>query len=114
MRKIGFVNGLVMQDIPVDAARMCPNGVASVSTELTFLGQFLLALTSGIYSPMAATPNCASGGMSGGVSRLVPALDIDFKLPGDTKQTEVEETISAAAQKSAPMDRPVQLRFTSQ
>ncbi len=114
MRKTGFVNGLVMQGMPVDGARMCPNGVASVSTELTFLDQFLGALTGGIYSPMTVTLNCASGEMSGGMSKLVPAPDIDFKLPEETKQTEVEKTISAAAQKSATMDRPVQVKFTSQ
>ncbi|WP_263786233.1 hypothetical protein [Salinibacter grassmerensis] len=48
------------------------------------------------------------------MSKLVPAPDIDFKLPEETKQTEVEKTISAAAQKSATMDRPVQVKFTSQ
>jgi hypothetical protein len=106
MRKTGFINGLVMQGMPVDGASQCQNGVASVTTKLTVVDQFLAALTGGLYSPMTVQVTCASGGMSS----LMPAPEIDFTLPEDATKAEVEETITAAAQESATTQQPVQVK----
>ena len=53
-----WVNGLVPPDT-VATANMCPNGVAIVETELTFVNQLLGAITFGIYSPMRIKVTCA-------------------------------------------------------
>jgi hypothetical protein len=108
MRKTGFINGLVMQGMPVDAASQCNGGVASVTTKLTFVDQILAGLTGGLYTPMTVQITCASGGMSG----LMPAPDVDFTLPKDAPRAEVEETITAAAQQSADAQRPVRVKVT--
>lgn len=54
-----WVNGLVPPDT-VGTANMCPNGVAIVETELTFVNQLLGALTFGIYTPMRIKVTCAA------------------------------------------------------
>jgi hypothetical protein len=41
----------------------CPEGVAQVDTQLSFLNQLVSFLTWGIYTPMEIVVTCASGGM---------------------------------------------------
>ena len=43
----------------VDVEEECPNGVAVVETELSFLNQLVGWITSYIYTPMAITVTCA-------------------------------------------------------
>jgi hypothetical protein len=56
-----FVHGLVPPDV-VETASQCPNGVARVETQLSFLNMLVAALTFGIYTPMQITVTCAAGG----------------------------------------------------
>jgi hypothetical protein len=45
----------------VETASRCPDGVAKVETELTFLNQVVHILTLGIYTPMRIRVTCAQG-----------------------------------------------------
>lgn len=56
-----FIHGLVPPKV-VETASQCPNGVARVETQLSFLNMLATAVTFGIYSPMQITVTCAAGG----------------------------------------------------
>lgn len=55
-----FVAGLVPIET-IDAASECPNGVARVETQHTFLNMVATVVTGYIYSPMSITVTCAAG-----------------------------------------------------
>lgn len=57
-----FVAGLVPIET-IDAASQCPNGVARVETQHTFLNMVATVVTGYIYSPMSITVTCAAGSM---------------------------------------------------
>lgn len=56
----GFVYGLVPPGT-VNAATQCPQGVAKVVTEQSFLNGLAQALTWSLYSPMQIAVTCATG-----------------------------------------------------
>ncbi len=55
-----FIAGLVPPSVTETASR-CPNGVARVETQLSFLNMLANAVTFGIYSPMTIKVSCAGG-----------------------------------------------------
>jgi hypothetical protein len=56
----GFLFGLV-PPTPVDANAKCPNGVARVETQQSFVNGLANFLTGGLYTPMTITITCAAG-----------------------------------------------------
>ncbi|MGD8279039.1 MAG: Bor family protein [Gemmatimonadota bacterium] len=56
-----FVAGLVPPDV-VETASQCPNGVARVETQHSFLNVLVGGLTMSIYTPMTITVQCAAAG----------------------------------------------------
>lgn len=56
----GWILGLVPPPT-VETAERCPNGVARVDTERSFLNQIVSILTIGIYTPMSIIVTCAEG-----------------------------------------------------
>ncbi len=57
---MSFVFGLVPPP-EIDAKATCPQGVATVVTERSFLNGLVGALSSSLVTPMHATVTCASG-----------------------------------------------------
>jgi hypothetical protein len=55
-----FVYGLVPPP-EIDASQACPNGVAKVETEISFLNGLVGAITWSIYTPQHARITCATG-----------------------------------------------------
>ena len=55
-----FVYGIVPPPV-VETMSKCPNGVAKVETQLSFLNGLVGALTWGIYTPMNINVQCAAG-----------------------------------------------------
>lgn len=53
-----WVYGLVPPK-PVETAAKCPNGVARVDTQLSFVNQLVGLFTAGIYTPMEIKVTCA-------------------------------------------------------
>jgi hypothetical protein len=53
-----WVYGLVPPST-VETQQKCPNGVAKVSTQLSFANMLVGALTAGIYTPMEIIVTCA-------------------------------------------------------
>lgn len=85
----GFVGGLVPPDV-VDVTQQCPNGVARVETQLSFMNQLVTAITVGIYSPMKIDVYCAAPGEDQDVTvlhvdadgRLEPGVDVPIRDGG--------------------------------
>ena len=93
----GWIYGLVPPST-VETAQKCPNGVATVETQLSFANQLVNFLTAGIYSPMAIRITCAQ---SGGTASL-PRIDAGGNNGA---------AIQAAAQLSAQRETPVLVSF---
>jgi hypothetical protein len=94
-----FVYGLVPPP-PIETAAKCPNGVAKVETQETFLNGLVAALTAGIYTPWSVTVSCASAG----TASRVRMLEV-----GRTEST--IEAVQHAAQQSVSTGEDVYLKF---
>ena len=68
----GWIYGLVPPST-VETASKCPNGVAKVETQLSFLNQLVSFLTLYIYTPMSIQVTCAAPRTAGAAS---PAIDV--------------------------------------
>jgi len=58
-----YLWGLVGGD-EVDLVRLCPAGVAKISSKTSALDGLLTLLTGGLYSPMSVEVQCAGGGVA--------------------------------------------------
>src|SRR5690606_1891844 len=58
-----LVHGLVPIGGDVDVSQECPDGVARVETEMTFLNGLVGGLTAGIFTPVHVKVTCASRAM---------------------------------------------------
>jgi hypothetical protein len=94
-----FIIGLVPPPI-VQTASQCPNGVAKVETQHSFLNGLVAALTWSIYTPMEITVTCAAAG----------GRD-DSPLPTITAGADKAAAIQKAAELSAKKDTPVLVKF---
>ncbi len=99
----GFVYGLVPPD-ELDVSEECPNGVAIVETQHSFLNMVAQALTFGIFSPMHITVTCAAGSMS-----AVDAPQID--VASDASTEEVAAAVREAANISLYTHDQVKINF---
>lgn len=102
----GFIFGLVPPK-EVRTASECPNGVAKVDTQISFLNGLVSALTANIYTPMHITVSCAAGAAT--------AAEIngeeDFTVSKDSDDAAVIRTIQEASEKSVDLQKPVFVRF---
>jgi len=99
----GWVYGLVPPDV-VEAGEECPNGVAVVETQLSFVNQLVSALTFGIYTPMHITVTCAAAGSA--------SLDADSVNIADGADSEaVSHAFMQAADLAVANDQAVLVRF---
>jgi hypothetical protein len=92
----GFLYGLVPPST-VETAQKCPNGVAKVETQLSFLHQVANLLTAGIYTPMSITVQCAAAGTALAAPVAEPA--------------EAGKALDWAARESVRTGEPVYVRF---
>ena len=86
-----WIYGLVPPST-VETAAKCPNGVAKVETQLSFVNQLVGVLTLGIYTPMSIKVTCALNMASTG-----PASPTDITVSMDTGSERVREAFSRAA-----------------
>lgn len=99
----GWVYGLVPPDT-VEAGEECPNGVAVVETQLSFVNQLVGALTFGIYTPMHITVTCAAAG-----SASVDAASVN--IADDADHEAVARAFMDAADRAVASEQPVLVRF---
>lgn len=96
----GWIFGLV-PPATVETAAKCPNGVAQVETQLSFLNQLVGFLTFGIYTPMSILVTCAAA--PGGTTSLVPALTVTSLASAEGIQAAFEAAAEQAVAKGEPV-----------
>jgi hypothetical protein len=101
-----FIYGLV--PARVDVSNECPNGIASAERTFTFPNMLVNTLTLGIYLPQSVTVTCAAEG-----SMSAAKTPLEFRLPTDATQAELQRTLSTAAFQSSIARKPVQVRLTA-
>jgi hypothetical protein len=99
-----FIAGLVPPST-VNTAAQCPNGVARVQTQLSFLNMVANVVTFGIYTPMTVEVHCAA-----------PAEDENnaaatLLVPAGSSLAETTRIFDAAATKVLETGVPAYVRF---
>jgi Bor protein len=89
----------------VETASRCPDGVAKVETQLSFLNQVVHILTLGIYTPMDIRVTCA---LPAGTSTPQGAA---LTVPANADSDRVREAFRAAADQAAEGQAIVLVRF---
>jgi len=95
-----WIYGLVPPPV-VQTATDCPDGVAVVQTQHSFLNYLVGAITFGIYTPIQITVTCAEGTKTGYVD---PTKDI-IVPPGATND-DVQRAFSIAADRAVKTGEP--------
>ncbi len=99
-----WIYGLVPPAV-VETASRCPNGVARMETQISFLNGLVGVLTFGIFTPMTLTVTCAGpDSMDDGDADQV-TIDPDADIG------QQQRVIQEAATKSLQTGLPVLLRF---
>jgi Bor protein len=96
-----FIDGLVPPDI-MDVSKDCPDGVAKVETEHSFLNVLVGAITFGIFTPMDLKVTCAG---SGGHASA------DYTIPESATLAERQAVINEAANAAITSGKPVTVKF---
>lgn len=102
-----FVYGIVPPST-VETAEKCPNGVARVETQISFLNGVVRGLTGGLYTPMHITVTCAAGG---DMSRLKLDREHSVSITQNSAKASLAETIKKAADKSSKLQKPVYVKL---
>ncbi len=99
-----WIYGLVPPAV-VETASRCPNGVARMETQISFLNGLVGILTFGIFTPMTLTVTCAGPDSmdDGDADQVTIDPDADIGQP--------QRVIQEAATKSLQTGLPVLLRF---
>jgi hypothetical protein len=85
--------GLVQAD-EISVVAQCPNGVATVETQQSFLNGLVAGLTLGIYTPQEVRITCATG------SAMLPGvrhIDVAHNATMTERAAAIEEAIELAA-----------------
>jgi hypothetical protein len=107
----GFASSWVYGLVPpktVSAASRCPNGVAKVETELSFLNQLVHILTLGIYTPMHIRVTCAAPA-SAAIQSLAESQAVAVEPAADTRT--IQARFAQAAAEAARTRQTVLVRF---
>lgn len=90
-----FIYGLVPPAV-VETASRCPNGIARVETQLSFLNQLVGIITLGIYTPMEVQVACAG---NAALSPSEPVVQVDpSQKDGGVKAIEKAMELSKTSQ----------------
>ncbi len=101
-----FIAGLVPPPV-VETAQQCPNGVARVETKISFLNGLASAVTFNLYTPMNIKVMCAEASAA-----MLPNSDLNqMTVKESASDTEVQQTLSEAANKSIDTGQPVAVQF---
>jgi hypothetical protein len=87
----------------VSTTSRCPDGVAKVETQLSFVNQLVGLLTLGIYTPMHIRVTCAMAGAASSGAML--------DVPAGAADTVLQAAFGRAATLAAGSHRPVMVRF---
>jgi hypothetical protein len=102
---LGFVYGIVPPPT-VNTAERCPQGVAVVETQQTFLNGLVSVLTGGLVTPMQVTVTCAAES----TATLAPGAETVVIAEG-AAGAHVQEAFAHAADLAVETGEPVAVRF---
>jgi Bor protein len=102
---LSFVYGLVPPP-EVDGAAECPNGVAIVETELSFVNALVGAITFGIFTPMHIKVTCAAG-----ATGMNDTEREDVLVGQADTAADVQDAVARAAEEAVREGKQVYLRF---
>jgi len=94
-----WIFGLVPAN-EISTAAQCPNGVATVETQQSFLNGLVGGLTLGIYTPQEVKITCASG------SAMVPGtheIDVAHGAPVADRVAAIQEAIAVSSRTHEPV-----------
>jgi hypothetical protein len=97
----GWIFGLVPPSAVATAAK-CPDGVAKVETQLSFVNQLVSFLTIGIYTPMEIKVTCAAKRTASNIS---PGSDIVVDAAAGA--AEIQAAFQRAAQLAVARRHPI-------
>ena len=100
---LSFVYGLVPPPT-VETMEGCPNGVAMVETEISFLNGLVSSLTGGLVTPMHIKVSCA-----GSTAALDAPAEIEVATGSDL--SDVQSAFGEAADRTARSGDPVYVQF---
>jgi len=98
-----WVFGLVPAT-PIDVSKECPNGIATVETQMSFPNGLVHLLVGVIYSPRDVKIVCAAGRASIDGLRQI-------NVAANATSVEREAAFVKAAELSAQLNQPVAIRF---
>jgi hypothetical protein len=99
-----WIFGLVEAQ-PIDVRAQCPQGVAVVTTEQSFLNGLVGGLTLGIYTPQHVTITCASS------SSVLPDHRLEIQVAREAAEAERIAAVQEAVQMSLSTSEAVVVRF---
>ena len=99
-----FIFGLV-EAKPIDVRAQCPQGVAVVTTEQSFLNGLVGGLTLGIFTPQHVTVTCASG------TALLPDHHAEIHVAATATAAERDAAMQRAVSQALANDEIVVVRF---
>lgn len=90
----------------VETAAKCPNGVAKVETQLSFVNYLVGMITCGIYTPMTITVTCAESAKMGSNDNGSEML-----IAGGSSQADLRDAFAQAAERSMATGHPVYVQL---
>ena len=100
-----WIYGLIPPNT-VSTAAKCPDGVAKVETQLSFVNQLVGFLTLGIYTPMEIKVTCAAK-----TTAMIHGQNPDFILPAGASLEDTQRLYMLAAEKAVNTKRPVYIEY---
>ena len=100
-----WVYGLVPPST-VSTAAKCPDGVAIVETQLSFVNQLVGFLTLGIYTPMEIKVTCAAKSMA-----MIHGQNPDIIVPQGASIEETRQLYMKAAEMAVASNKPVYVEY---
>ena len=89
----------------VETAAKCPNGVAKVETELSFVDYLIGMITIGIYTPMTITVTCAES------SKMGANDGSEMLIAGGSSSDDIRDAFAKAAERSMTTGHPVYVQL---
>ena len=102
-----WIYGLVPPQT-INTASLCPNGVAKVQTQLSFLNQIVSGLTWGIYTPMQIVVTCAAEETHGSLDTPDAKIQVGYNASSE----DIQQAFNKAAKEAIETGQPVYVQMT--
>jgi len=98
-----WVFGLIPPSEDITSAKECPNGVAKVETQWSFLNGLVHIVTFNIYGPMQVDVTCASSNKMGAVPTGAAVVKVAQGATAEQLKAAFEEASAQSARQGVPV-----------